>query len=164
MHWAVPTAIPLTSFIDSVPYSIDPAASNIVIGGQTQRLSAISPQPTSQPLNIVIAGQTLSSAAPGASIVIIDDKTVSINDPAATIANTLVTIAPGGNIIIGTSTLTPQIVPTEPPLPTGSDFTIGSETFTINPGNVVAAGETLIPVARPLPFPAYPSLSASPPS
>lgn len=137
----VPGAAAVT--IDNAPYSMDPAASYIVIGGQTQRLSAISPRPTSQPTNIVIAGQTLYPAAPGASIVTIGDKTLSINGPAATIANTPVTLAPGGNIIIGTSTLTAQTKPTDPPTPGGSYFVIGSETFTVNPGNVVAAGKTL---------------------
>ena len=131
--------------IDNVPYSMDLAASHIVIGGQTKRLSAISPQPTSQPTNIVIAGQTVSPAAPGASIFIIGDKTLSLNGPAATISNTLVSLAPGGNIIIGSSTLTPQSNPKGPTISAVSYFTIGSETFIVNPGKIVAAGTTLTP-------------------
>ena len=53
-------------------------------------------------------------------------------------------LALGGNIIIGTSTLTPQSDPTDPPIPV-SYFTIGSERLTVNASNVVVAGTTLTP-------------------
>ena len=136
--------------INSVAYSMDPAASHIVIGGQTKILSAISPNPISQPANVIIAGETVSAAAPGASVFVIGDKTLSLNGPAVTISNTPVSLAPGGNIIIGTSTLTPQSRPTDPPNSGVSYFTIGGETFTAIPGNIVAAGKTLTPGGPPI--------------
>lgn len=136
--------------INNVAYSMDPAASHIVVGGQTKLLSAISPHQNSQPANVIIAGETVAPAAPGASAFVIGDKTLSLNGPAATIAGTPVSLASGGNIIIGTSTLTPQSRPTDPPNSAISYFTIGGEIFTVVPGDIVAAGKTLTPGGPPI--------------
>lgn len=136
--------------INNVAYSLDPAASHIVVGGQTKILSAISPNPISQPANAIIAGETVAPAAPGASVFVIGDKTLSLNGPAVTISNTPVSLAPGGNIIIGTSTLKPQSRPTDPPNSGLSYITIGGEVFTAIPGNIVAAGKTLTPGGPPI--------------
>ena len=141
--------------INGVQVSVDPEASYIVAGGQTQALPAAA-SPFLSPFSaVLVAGHSITVPVSGASSLIIGTQTISAKGPAVKISGTPVSLGTGV-LIVGTSTMTLANSPSRSnseaatlnvggqdiivPTSGAIDIVIGSQTLSVNGPTVTISG------------------------
>ena len=137
---AAPTGFPIAGssltpggspvYLSGTLVSLD-ASSHLQIGSTTVHLGINTASATQSVF--AVAGQTFTAEPTGFAVA---GTTLTPGGSAITISGTPVSLAPGGTLAIGSSTIA---------LPSQTAFTVGGQTFTAEPTGFAVAGTTLTP-------------------